>query len=145
MIGGGSRRVLELAGREADIVSINFDNRSGVLGPASIAGADDAGTEEKVRWVRAGAEGRATTPELEIGVYFTLVTDAREAVLPKFAARHGLSADKLATHPHALVGSATEIADELQRRRDRFGITYITVDASVLDAFAPIVARLAGM
>lgn len=144
MIGGGSRRVLELAGRDADIVSVNFDNRSGALGPDSIGGADEAGTEEKLRWVRAGAEGRSTPPELEIGAYFTLVTDARDAVVPKFAARLGLSPDKLATHPHALIGSVSEIADELQRRRDRFGFSYVTVDATLLEPFAPVVARLAG-
>ena len=144
MIGGGSQRVLELAGREADIVSVNFDNRSGALGPDSIAGADDAGTEEKLRWVRAGADGRVTPPEIEIGAYFVLVTDARDVVLPKFAARLGLSPDKLATHPHALIGSAGEITDELRRRRDRFGFSYVTVDAFVLDAFAPVVARLTG-
>lgn len=145
MIGGGSRRVLELAGREADIVSVNFDNRSGVLGPDSIAAADEAATEEKLRWVRAGASGRAAPPELEIGAYFVLVTDARDAVLPKFAARLGLSGDKLAAHPHALIGSPAEIADELQRRRDRFGFSYITVDAAAAaEAFAPVVARLTG-
>ncbi len=144
MIGGGSRRVLELAGREADIVSVNFDNRSGELGPESIAGADEAATEEKLRWTHAGAEGRAAPPELEIGAYFTVVTDARNAVLPKFAGRLGLSADNLAAHPHALIGSAAEIADDLQRRRDRFGFNYVTVDASVMEAFAPIVLRLAG-
>ncbi|MBW2399417.1 MAG: LLM class flavin-dependent oxidoreductase, partial [Deltaproteobacteria bacterium] len=32
MIGGGGKRVLSLAGREADIVSFNFNNRSGTLG-----------------------------------------------------------------------------------------------------------------
>jgi probable F420-dependent oxidoreductase len=143
MIGGGSKRVLELAGREADIVSVNFDNRSGTLGPA-IGAADEAATEEKLRWVQAGAEGRATAPELEIGAYFTLVTDARDAVLPKFAARLGLSADKLAAHPHALIGTASEIADELCRRRERFGFSYVTVDAAMAEPFAPVVARLRG-
>lgn len=144
MIGGGSRRVLELAGREADIVSVNFDNRSGALGPESIAGADEAAAEAKLGWVRAGAESRATPPELEIGAYFTLVTDARDAVLPKFAARLGLSADKLVVHPHALIGSVSEIADELCRRRDRLGLSYVTVDATLVEPFAPVVARLAG-
>ena len=36
MIGGGSKRVLGIAGREADIVSLNFDNSSGKIGPAGV-------------------------------------------------------------------------------------------------------------
>ena len=32
MIGGGSPRVLRLAGAKADIVSLNFDNSSGTIG-----------------------------------------------------------------------------------------------------------------
>ena len=36
MIGGGSPRVLRLAGKEADIVSLNFNNRSGTIGPDGV-------------------------------------------------------------------------------------------------------------
>src|SRR5262245_41461967 len=36
-IGGGRQRILTLAGRLADIVSINFDNSAGRLGSASVA------------------------------------------------------------------------------------------------------------
>ncbi len=49
MIGGGSRRVLELAGREADIVSLNFDNRSGRIGPAGVQSATAARTGRSPR------------------------------------------------------------------------------------------------
>jgi alkanesulfonate monooxygenase SsuD/methylene tetrahydromethanopterin reductase-like flavin-dependent oxidoreductase (luciferase family) len=37
LIGGGAPRVLRLAGRLADIVSINFNNAAGKLGPDSVA------------------------------------------------------------------------------------------------------------
>ncbi|MBJ7368391.1 MAG: LLM class flavin-dependent oxidoreductase, partial [Ilumatobacteraceae bacterium] len=36
MIGGGAQRILGIAGREADIVSLNFNNSSGKLGPEGI-------------------------------------------------------------------------------------------------------------
>ena len=39
LVGGGGRRVLTLAGRAADVVSINFDNREGRLGPHAMATA----------------------------------------------------------------------------------------------------------
>jgi hypothetical protein len=43
-----------------------------------------------------------------------------------------------------LRGTAREMADELQRRRDRLGISYVSVNAAYLDEFAPVVELLAG-
>ncbi len=54
MIGGGSPRVLGLAGAKADIVSLNFDNSSGRLGGASVASSGADQTAQKIDWIRAG-------------------------------------------------------------------------------------------
>lgn len=43
-----------------------------------------------------------------------------------------------------LTGTPDEMADVLRRRRDRLGISYVTVNAQFIDAFAPVVERLAG-
>ncbi|MGW4794329.1 LLM class flavin-dependent oxidoreductase [Nonomuraea sp. NPDC004297] len=43
-----------------------------------------------------------------------------------------------------LTGTVTEMADTLRRRRDRLGISYVSVNAQFVDAFAPVVERLAG-
>jgi alkanesulfonate monooxygenase SsuD/methylene tetrahydromethanopterin reductase-like flavin-dependent oxidoreductase (luciferase family) len=43
-----------------------------------------------------------------------------------------------------LRGTAREMAGELQRRRDRLGISYVSVNAAYLDEFAPVVELLAG-
>jgi len=37
-----------------------------------------------------------------------------------------------------------EIVEDLQRRRDRYGISYVIVPGEVAEAFAPVVGRLAG-
>ncbi len=50
----------------------------------------------------------------------------------------------MARHPHALFGSVDEICEELQRRREIYGISYITVGDGAMEAFAPVVQRLAG-
>ena len=42
------------------------------------------------------------------------------------------------------IGSAEEICDQLVERRERWGISYIGLSADQLDAFEPVVARLAG-
>jgi hypothetical protein len=47
-------------------------------------------------------------------------------------------------HPHALIGDVDRICDTLVARREEYGISYITVGESNIDAFAPVVARLSG-
>ena len=47
-------------------------------------------------------------------------------------------------HPHGLFGSVDSICDELIRRRETYGISYVTVGDAQMDEFAPVVARLTG-
>lgn len=144
MIGGGAPRILGLAGREADIVSLNFNNRSGMIGPdgVSLSTADE--TAKKIDWVKAGAGDRFGDIEIEIGAYFTVVTPDAEPVLAQFGQGFGLTPAQMADHPHALIGSVDEIVDKLEARREAFGISYVTVGDSAMDAFAPVVEQLAG-
>ncbi|MDZ4828356.1 MAG: TIGR03621 family F420-dependent LLM class oxidoreductase [Actinomycetota bacterium] len=144
MVGGGAPRVLRLAGSTADTVSINFDNRAGRIGPEGLASGTAEGTAEKIGWIREGAGDRFDEVELEIAAYFTFVTDDRDGTLNAMAPMFGLSPDQFAEHPHALVGGIDEIVDILVERRERYGISSVTVGGDVMDAFAPVVARLAG-
>ena len=144
MIGGGSPRVLRLAGREADIVSVNFNNRAGVIGSDGLQMSTEEETRRKIGWIREGAGKRFDQLEIEIGAYFTLVADDPAPALAGFAQMFGLPEEEMARHPHALIGSVDAICDELERRRDLFGISYITVGADVMEVFAPVVERLAG-
>ena len=143
MIGGGSKRVLGIAGREADIVSLNFDNSSGRLGAEGVGSSTAELTDQKIEWIRAGAGERFDAVELEIGAYFTVVTD-ESATIDKMAARFGLDPATFAEHPHALIGSVESICDQLVARRERYGISYVTFGASAMTAVAPIVERLSG-
>ena len=144
MIGGGAPRVLGIAGREADIVSLNFNNSSGKLGPAGVQSSTADETAQKIQWIRDGAGERFDEIELEIAAYFTVVTDQREVAMEKMAARFGLTPEQFAQHPHALIGSVDSICEQLLERRETYGISYITFGASVVDAVEPVVARLAG-
>lgn len=144
MIGGGSRRILALAAREADVVSFNFDNRAGVIGPEGVASGTAGATARKIAWVREAAGARLPALELEIGAYFTFVTDRPEPVAEGLGRALGLSGREMMRHPHALFGSTDAIAEELERRRETYGISYLTVGDAAFEAFAPVVARLAG-
>lgn len=144
MIGGGGPRVLALAGREADIVSLNFDNSAGVLGARGFQSGSADRTAEKVGWVRDAAGERFASIELEIGAYMTMVTDQGAAMAEGMGKAMGFSADQMLAHPHALIGSVEAIVEELERRRELYGISYVSVPDSALEAFAPVVAKLAG-
>jgi probable F420-dependent oxidoreductase len=144
MIGGGAKRVLTIAGREADIVSLNFDNSSGKLGAEGIGSSTAELTEQKIRWVREGAGDRFADIELEIAAYFTIVTPDGEGTRSKMAPMFGMTPEVLAEHPHALIGSIDEICDRIVERRERYGISYVSFGASAIDAVAPVIERLAG-
>jgi probable F420-dependent oxidoreductase len=144
MIGGGGRRVLSLAAREADIVSINFNNRAGIIGPDGVMSGTADATAEKVGWIREAAGDRFDSLEIEIGAYFTFVGEGTGAIAEGMAASFGFTPEQMRAHPHGLFGSVDEVCDELVRRREAYGISYVTVGGDARDAFAPVVARLAG-
>ncbi|MGI9603688.1 MAG: TIGR03621 family F420-dependent LLM class oxidoreductase [Acidimicrobiales bacterium] len=144
MIGGGSPRVLGLAGRVADIVSVNFDNSAGKIGGKGLASGTAEGTAAKIEWIREGAGDRFADLELEIAAYFTTVTDQTQATLEMMAPAFGFEPAQMAAHPHSLIGSVDEICETLQARREQYGISYVTVTGDQTEAFAPVVARLAG-
>jgi hypothetical protein len=46
--------------------------------------------------------------------------------------------------PIALIGTTGQIAETLVSRREEFGFSYIVVHEAEMEAFAPVVAELAG-
>ena len=144
MIGGGRHRILSLAAREADIVSLNFDNGEGILGARGVQSATAQATVEKIEWIRAAAGERWDQIEIEVGAYFTAVTDDATAVAGGMAGAFGLSSDEMLAHPHALIGDVDAICAELERRRETYAISYVTVPGAQAEAFAPVVERLTG-
>jgi probable F420-dependent oxidoreductase len=143
MVGGGAPRILGLAGAQADIVSINFNNRSGVVGADSVATSGHQETLRKLAWVREGAGERFPALELEVGAYF-LVLDGGTTTRESVERATGLAGEELRSFPHALVGSVDAVCDELERRREVYGFSYVTVGDREIEAFAPVVARLTG-
>ena len=148
MIGGGSKKILEFAGAEADIVSLNFNNRAGMLGPDGMNSGLAEATARKIDWIRNGAGDRFDDIELEIGAYTTIITDHQQPTAAAFGEALGMSAEDILEHPHCLIGSVDYICDELERRRETYGISYVAVmddgENNMVEAFAPVVERLSG-
>lgn len=141
MIGGGGRRVLSLAGREADIVSISsvpFVARDADgLDPQAVA-------QRRIGFVRAAAGERFARLDVESSPYFTEITDDPEAVLARLAQSTGISSELLRDHPNVLIGSPERIVETLDSRRETLGVNYVTVQQSQIESFAPVVAHLYG-
>jgi probable F420-dependent oxidoreductase len=144
VIGGGSRRILELAGRHADVVSIVPSLAAGRIGPEVAAESVVEKYADRVAWVRAAAGDRADDLELQCWtVAVQVVPNAPEAVA-SLAPLVGLTPDQLRAAPLALIGSAPEIVDTLRKRREEFGFSYIVVHEAEMEALAPVIAELAG-
>jgi hypothetical protein len=72
------------------------------------------------------------------------VTDDRYRAATDIGTRLGLGADEVLRSPHVLVGTVTQMCDDLRKRRDEFGVSYLGLSADYVEAFAPVVAALAG-
>ena len=144
LIGGGGRRILSLAAREADIVHLNYNLREGRMSPQLVrTGAADA-TEEKVAWVKEAAGARFEHIELGMTIFRASVTDDREAVANAVAPATQLEPREVLEMPHVLIGTIDQMVEDLQARRERFGFSHIAVPGDMADALAPVVERLAG-
>ena len=149
-LGGGGRRLLTLAAREAQIVG---------LAPRLVQGASPrldawsitaAATEEKIGWIREAAGDRFG--ELELNTYPSggpmVVTSDPRAEARRRADRIReqtgveLTVEEILDSPHVFIGSLKDLARKFADLRERFGISSFLIDD--LDALAPVVEELAG-
>lgn len=56
----------------------------------------------------------------------------------------GMDRETFLSFPHALVGSIDYMCEELERRRELYGFSYVSVLDRCVDGLAPVAARLAG-
>jgi len=145
LIGAGSKRMLGLAGREADVVNIlpkalpdgTISEELSERSPETIA--------RKIGWVREAAGERFGEVELSAFATIAIEADAASAA-ERLAAERGWDGQGawLLEMPSMLLGPVERIADQLQERRERFGLSYYVVSDELLETAAPLVERLAG-
>lgn len=144
LIGGGLKRVLSFAAREAQIVGINPTIPNGAVDADAARSGTAAETDRKVAWVREAAGDRFAEIELNALQFATIVTDDRAGTIEVMAPLFGIAPDDVADYPHALIGTVDEICDDLEARRERWGFSYVVVQGDSFQPFAPVVERLAG-
>lgn len=144
LLGGGAKRMLSLAAREADIIGINGSLHEGVVGMGAIQSMTAEAVDEKLGWVREAAGDRFDAIELNVRAFMVTVTDDRDAAVDSLASTLGVEPSFIRNSPFALIGSPAQLIDDLRARRDRWGISYVIVGPAEIDQFAPVVAELAG-
>lgn len=147
LIGGGSRRVLELAGRSADIAGINASMRPGIGSGSAVLDLTAERVAQKLATVRDAAVASGRDPaamRYQISILSLHITDVPGAQ-PWVSTLASEVTDPavLATSPAMLRGSVAQCVELLQQRREQFGLDYIQLGGDLMAA-APIVARLAG-
>ncbi len=149
LLGGGSPKLLRLASREAQIVSI----APRVLpdGTADIKGCTLAGSARKIALIREAAGERFD--RIEINTYPSLgakVTDssrsAAREIADRLRSRRGveLSEEDVLDSPHVFIGSVDSLVEKFQRLRETLGINHFMVGED-WQVFAPIMERLRGV
>ncbi|MFM8387689.1 MAG: LLM class F420-dependent oxidoreductase, partial [Actinomycetota bacterium] len=144
LIGGGGKRVLSFAAREADIIGINGTMTAGVVGPDAISTMTAAAVEDKVNIVREAAGTRLASIEMNIRAFFVKVTDDADGTIAGMAQMIGVEPSMVAETPFALIGPPNKIVEDLIARRERWGFSYVIVGAEDVESFAPVVAALNG-
>ena len=146
LIGGGGKRVLSIAAREADIIGINGTLTAGVVGPEALSTMTAESVDEKVDIVAhaATAAGRLADIEMNIRTFFVKVTDNRDETVDGISQMFGVSRDMIDSSPFALIGSVDSCIEQLLERREKWGFSYTIVGAENIDECAPIVAALSG-
>ncbi|OLT19123.1 F420-dependent oxidoreductase [Actinomadura sp. CNU-125] len=145
IVGGMGDRMLDLAARRADTVSLSglvpLAGEPGALRVATAAEAD-----ERIRFVRERAGGRADDIELHQLVQAVVVTDDRVGTAHRMVEQQMpfFTADELLETPFMLIGTVDEIAARIRDNADRFGFSCLTVLEPHMEAFAPVIGRFRG-
>jgi probable F420-dependent oxidoreductase len=144
-IGGGGKKLLTLAAREADIIGIHF--KAGRDGKSDPFEHTAEAVAQKISWVQQAAGERFPSLELNMMIRTVVITDNRQQAVEEYM-RSGrglqLSAEQHLQDPYLLFGSVEQIAEQLQRTREQFGVSYFVIGDDYMETFAPVAARLAG-
>ena len=141
LIAGGGPRILELAGREADIVAI-VPPSAGAKPPR----VEDVSLETgraQLALVRDAAGRRYDDIELSIFVD-CVVTDDREMTIAGLAERSKSDPAITRASFYRGIGTLDEIQSHLRLVRRELGITYFCLRGPDIEKLGPVVAELSG-
>ena len=128
LIGGNGTRVLQLAGRAADIAGLAGFTHNRDATKVSLTHFDAGGLLDRIAVVREAAGDRFDAVELNVLIQFVVHTDDRDASAAELAAVFGgISPEFVLDSPFVLLGTHEQMAEALVERQQRFGVSYWTV------------------
>jgi probable F420-dependent oxidoreductase len=128
LVAGAGERMLKLAAREATIIAVGSKISAQGRDPS------DPPLEQKIAWIKEAAASRVEALELSQTIYDLEITDSKVA-LP--AQTGGWVVSK---RPY----STEQAVELLLGQRERYGFSYLQIQAAQMENFAPVVARLRG-
>ena len=141
LIGGNGRRLIEVAGRFADIFQFTGLTH-GPDGPPEAGGFALESVTERARWLADGAGERDSAIERSVLVQRAVIGSGAEAAAERATGRLGITRAVVESTPFLLYGSVDQVAEKLRSLRDGLGISHVVVREAA--EFAPVVAILAG-
>jgi probable F420-dependent oxidoreductase len=153
LVGGGSPRILTIAGQLADIISIS--TRATPDGRVDMPNIKLAAVEKKIDYIRQAAGERFSEIELNMTVRDVVLSDDRRgaaralleqwtSVPDRLAYADRLTEDDVLESPHIAIGTVEQIRDQFEKARERWGIAYLEVNSTDHEAIAPVMERLNG-
>jgi probable F420-dependent oxidoreductase len=135
MLAGAGDRMLRLGAREADIFSFS------ILAGVTAGVAPEEAFARRVAVLREAAGDRFD--DVELNVFVAAVGDSVDTLdLTIIRQASGLDDRQLSQLPGVLVGSPREIGDRLQRYREQYGTSYISILEPHMTAFAAVIKHL---
>jgi alkanesulfonate monooxygenase SsuD/methylene tetrahydromethanopterin reductase-like flavin-dependent oxidoreductase (luciferase family) len=143
-LGGGSDRLLDIAGRYADMLDLNGTSQSGALRGQNLPQADQqrrmsttvSGLEESVQRVQAAATaaGRpknAVRISLLISHIIFCRDDERQQEANRIRQNIGLAAGSLDECPYVLLGQPERMIDTLRQWQSRLGVEALLLVSAI--------------
>jgi probable F420-dependent oxidoreductase len=143
-IGAQGRRLLSFAAREADAISVAPSLSCRQLGAIPPRQSVEDATDEQIRWIREAAPHRLPRIELNMVAAPLAVTRDRSAAAENIAPHIGMTPSETLRAPHVWIGTTEELCDQLEQRRDRWGVSSWAVNLNSLPVVASVIERLAG-
>jgi alkanesulfonate monooxygenase SsuD/methylene tetrahydromethanopterin reductase-like flavin-dependent oxidoreductase (luciferase family) len=144
MLGGGSDRLLEIAGRYADVLDLNGSSRRGAVAGADLPRADlrrrlSTTVDDLVESVgrvraaaaEAGRQQNAVSFSVLVGNVEFCSESERSDVSARLCENAGLPPRALDQCPYVLIGEPERMADALIERRERFGLDAVILVGAI--------------
>ena len=144
VLGGGGRKMLSLAAREADIVSIAANNQLRPAMDSPFTGFGFKQVSEQAGGVREAAGERYDNLELNVRVLAVAINPDREAAARELSSSLGVPAEDLLDSPFVFIGDLGQIEEQIVRMREQLGISYFTISQRHAAPLLPLIRRMTG-